>query len=64
MCWKCPNVKFWAFGHTQYNSDFRDEEVGKMVVTNQKAYYAALPSSMNGTQGVPFDAGEIYDVHA
>ncbi|KAF4773834.1 calcineurin-like phosphoesterase [Colletotrichum scovillei] len=37
-CWKSPNVKVWAFGHTHYNCDFVDEATGKRLYTNQKGY--------------------------
>jgi hypothetical protein len=37
-CWTSPAVKMWAFGHTHYSCSFRDEETGKLVVSNQKGY--------------------------
>lgn len=63
-CWKRSNVKLWAFGHTHYNFDFKDEETGKRVVANQKGYYPKLPSSKTGAGGIPFDVGRTYDVRA
>ncbi|KAJ4362288.1 hypothetical protein N0V83_010381 [Neocucurbitaria cava] len=38
ICWTSPAVKLWAFGHTHYSCNFRDEETGKLVVSNQKGY--------------------------
>jgi Calcineurin-like phosphoesterase len=40
-CWKNSSVKVWAFGHTHFNCDYRDEETGKRVMTNQRGYYSA-----------------------
>ncbi|KAF1846890.1 uncharacterized protein K460DRAFT_329666 [Cucurbitaria berberidis CBS 394.84] len=37
-CWVSPAVKLWAFGHTHYSCNFRDEETGKLVVSNQQGY--------------------------
>jgi hypothetical protein len=37
-CWLSPAIKFWAFGHTHYSCDYRDEKTGKLVVANQKGY--------------------------
>lgn len=37
VCWTCPNVKLWAFGHTHYCCRFYDER-GKLVVSNAKGY--------------------------
>lgn len=37
-CWTSPQVKMWAFGHTHYNCSYRDEGIGKLVITNQKGY--------------------------
>ena len=39
LCWTSKNVKLWAFGHTHFNCDFKDEKTGKRVVTNQRGYY-------------------------
>lgn len=61
-CWKRSTVKLWAFGHTHYNFDFKDEETGKRVVANQKGYYPKLSSSSAG--GIPFDVGRTFDVRA
>ncbi|KAI1182073.1 Metallo-dependent phosphatase-like protein [Nemania serpens] len=41
ICWKSAAVKLWMFGHTHYNCGFRDEETGKLVVTNQRDYGCA-----------------------
>ncbi|KAK1445573.1 calcineurin-like phosphoesterase [Colletotrichum melonis] len=38
-CWKSPNIKVWAFGHTHFNCDFVDEATGKRLYTNQKGYW-------------------------
>lgn len=37
-CWLSSSVKLWAFGHTHYSCDYRDEKTGKLVVANQKGY--------------------------
>jgi hypothetical protein len=37
-CWTSPVVKMWAFGHTHYSCDFRDETTGKLILSNQKGY--------------------------
>jgi hypothetical protein len=37
-CWLSQAVKLWAFGHTHYSCDYRDEKTGKLVVANQKGY--------------------------
>jgi hypothetical protein len=37
-CWTSPAVKMWAFGHTHYSCEFRDEKTGKLVLSNQKGY--------------------------
>lgn len=50
-CWTSPSVVLWAFGHTHFNCDFRDE-LGKRVVSNQKGY-ARAPTS-------EFDAGKVF----
>ena len=57
-------MKLWAFGHTHYSVDFKDEETGKRVIANQKGYYAKLPSSKKGAHGIPSHAGETLDVRA
>ena len=41
VCWTCPQVRLWAFGHTHYNCDFVDVQTGKRVVANQKGYRRA-----------------------
>lgn len=64
ICWKRSTVKLWAFGHTHYSVDFKDEETDKRVVANQKRYYAKLPSNKNGAHGIPFHAGKTLDVRA
>ncbi|CAK7224704.1 hypothetical protein SBRCBS47491_005640 [Sporothrix bragantina] len=42
-CFRSPNVKAWAFGHTHYNCDVLVERAGGAapirLVTNQKGYY-------------------------
>jgi hypothetical protein len=40
-CWNNPRAKLWAFGHTHYNCDFKDETTGKRIMTNQRGYYLA-----------------------
>lgn len=46
-CWKNPQVCFWAFGHTHYNCDFREEATGKRIVTNQRKYYFSEAKGFN-----------------
>ena len=38
VCWRNPQVKVWAFGHTHFNCDLKDPQTGKRVVANQKGY--------------------------
>ncbi|KAK3057255.1 hypothetical protein LTS18_011578 [Coniosporium uncinatum] len=38
LCWRSPQVKLWAFGHTHYSCCFRDDATGKLVIANQKGY--------------------------
>jgi Calcineurin-like phosphoesterase len=40
-CWTNSNVKVWAFGHSHFNCDYKDEMTGKRVMTNQRGYYFA-----------------------
>lgn len=39
-CWRSPNVKAWAFGHTHWNCAYVDSGYSgkKLVVSNQKGY--------------------------
>ena len=37
-CWLSPTVQLWAFGHTHYSCNFRDEDTGKLTVANQRGY--------------------------
>jgi Calcineurin-like phosphoesterase len=46
-CWMNSRVKLWAFGHTHYNCDYKDENTGKRVMTNQRGYYFAQASGFN-----------------
>lgn len=39
--WRNNHVKVWAFGHTHFNCDTRDEQTGMRLVTNQRGYYFA-----------------------
>ena len=41
ICWESSTVVLWAFGHTHYNCDFKDEGTGKRVVANQRGCYFA-----------------------
>jgi hypothetical protein len=36
VCWTSPQVRLWAFGHTNFNCDFEDPQTKKRVLTNQK----------------------------
>jgi hypothetical protein len=40
-CWQSAAVKVWAFGHTHFNCDYRDEKHPKRVISNQRGYYFA-----------------------
>jgi Calcineurin-like phosphoesterase len=46
-CWMNSRVKLWAFGHTHYNCDYKDENTGKRVMTNQRGYYFAQAPGFN-----------------
>ncbi|OAL02830.1 hypothetical protein IQ06DRAFT_245570 [Phaeosphaeriaceae sp. SRC1lsM3a] len=37
-CWISPKVRLWAFGHTHYNCEYREESTGKIVIANQRGY--------------------------
>jgi len=37
-CWRGERVKMWAWGHTHFNFDVRDEGSGRRLVGNQKGY--------------------------
>jgi Calcineurin-like phosphoesterase len=54
QCWTNPAVKLWAFGHTHYNCDYKDQKTGKRVMTNQRGYYFA--------QSVGFDAEKVVTI--
>jgi Calcineurin-like phosphoesterase len=53
-CWVNPSVKLWAFGHTHFNCDYKDEKTGKRVKTNQRGYCFC--------QAVGFDAEKVVTV--
>lgn len=58
-CWRCDNVRLWAFGHTHFNCDFQDTVTGKKnkkkrVVANQRGYYFA--------QSAGFDSEKVIDL--
>lgn len=53
-CWNREVVKLWAFGHTHFNCDFRDEGTGKRVLSNQRGYYFA--------QAEGFDPAKIVEI--
>lgn len=38
LCWLSSAVKLWAFGHTHYSCNFKDQTTGKLVIANQKGY--------------------------
>lgn len=63
-CRKKPAVKLWAFGHTHYSYDFKDDKTGTRVVANQKGYYAKLTSSKLGAGGTPSDVEKAFAVRA
>lgn len=54
LCWTCPQVKLWAFGHTHFNCDFEDPQTRKKVYANQKGYRRA--------EVVDFDALKVIEV--
>jgi hypothetical protein len=37
-CWTDKRVKLWAYGHTHFSCQFREEGTGKLVVSNQMGY--------------------------
>ncbi|KAL4795147.1 hypothetical protein BDV19DRAFT_389548 [Aspergillus venezuelensis] len=47
-CWKSKSVRLWAFGHTHFNCDYKDELSGNRVVTNQRSYYFAQSAGFDG----------------
>ncbi|KAL8992530.1 MAG: hypothetical protein Q9169_007029 [Polycauliona sp. 2 TL-2023] len=51
-CWRCPQVKLWAFGHTHFNCDFADPATGKRIVANQKGYRRQEVMSFDATKTV------------
>lgn len=50
VCWTCPKVKLWTFGHTHFNCDFIGPQTGKRVVTNQKGYRSAEAPNFDRTK--------------
>ncbi|KAH7348138.1 hypothetical protein BKA66DRAFT_516749 [Pyrenochaeta sp. MPI-SDFR-AT-0127] len=57
-CWLSPTVKLWAFGHTHYSCDFRDEKTGKLVVANQKGYAGLGAGRQAGMKAKVVEAGK------
>ena len=57
ICWTNPQVKLWAFGHTHYNCDLEDPQMGKRVVANQKGYRRAEVLTFDGTKVVTVEVG-------
>jgi hypothetical protein len=53
-CWVNSRVCLWAYGHTHYNTEFKEEETGKLVVSNQRGYYFS--------QAKGFDSGKVVRV--
>ncbi|KAL4971053.1 Ser/Thr protein phosphatase superfamily [Aspergillus stella-maris] len=53
-CWMNQSVKLWAFGHTHFNCDYKDETSENRVVTNQRGYYFA--------QSAGFECGKVIDI--
>jgi hypothetical protein len=53
LCWTCPQVKLWAYGHTHFNCDFEDPRTRKRVYANQKWYRRA--------EVVDFDAMKVIE---
>lgn len=51
VCWTCPAVVLWAFGHTHFNCDFIDAATGKRAMANQKGY--------SRLEADGFDAGKV-----
>lgn len=37
-CWTSPQIRLWAFRHTQYSFSYQKERTGKLVVVNQGDY--------------------------
>lgn len=52
ICWKSPQVRLWAFGHTHSSCDMVDSQTGKMVVANQKGYRKAEVLDFDSTKVV------------
>lgn len=54
-CWTASNVAAWAFGHTHYKCEFKDES-GKVIISNPKGYYMYPNKTFNA--GRVFTVGE------
>ncbi|KAJ5682716.1 hypothetical protein N7462_005881 [Penicillium macrosclerotiorum] len=53
-CWRNPQVCLWAFGHTHYNTHYKEEETGKLIMSNQRGYYFS--------QADRFDPGKVVHI--
>ena len=42
----------WAFGHTHYSCNFRDEQSGKLVIANQRGYKHDLEKPKQSSERV------------
>ncbi|KAF3099120.1 hypothetical protein TWF102_004665 [Orbilia oligospora] len=51
-CWKCDNVKVWAFGHTHYNYDVVEEGTGKRIMANQRGYNFSKADGFDPTKTI------------
>ena len=54
-CWKIPQVKLWAFGHTHFNCDLDDPQTQKRIVANQKGYRRSELVDFSGSKIVEID---------
>lgn len=53
-CWNRGATRLWAFGHTHFNSDFRDAGNDIRVMSNQRGYYFS--------QATGFDSAKIVEI--
>lgn len=49
--WQNDSVKLWAFGHTHYNCDFKNDQ-GMRLYTNQRGYYFSQSDGFDVTSVV------------
>jgi hypothetical protein len=54
ICFSSNRLRLWAFGHTHFNCDFKDEATQTRLVTNQRGYYFA--------QSDGFEPGKVVEL--